>query len=380
MSSIIHSLISRSTPALFLGTALALSGGAQAQLAPGVNLPAPDSAGWIKIFRGVQDTGNFYRFMGTTRVVPAQNKQHFLGTNPASPSAPFTVVGGDTIRSAGSPAGHLIFKQTLSHYRVSYQLRWPGATGNTGMLLKVQENDTAQSQGFPRSVECQGDPNQGIGQIWALGSIREGTAMQNGGTWVTFRGRSITHPFGGTARQFDTASPEIHYGGGGDPSNNLIVGLQGWRQPRPAALNCGTGSTCQGNNTGWVTVEADVHGHDTTKHFVEGELVMQYHSPRIAPRNDQAAVMKYLTSGQIAWQSEGSNVYFRNLKIKLYPEDPLYATLYPTNVQAGIPAKAGKRMGSRLIFDRGFPIMIERNGERHTLTGRRQPYSASDVP
>ena len=141
--------------------ALAAASASAQQLAPGVQLPPPDSAGWIKIFRGVQDTGNFYRYTGNSRVVPAQNKQSF-------PGDPFTVLGGDTIRSDGNPGGLLIFKQTLSHYRASFQMKWPGSIGNAGLLTKVQENDTAQSAGFPRSVECQGDPTQGVGQIWAL--------------------------------------------------------------------------------------------------------------------------------------------------------------------------------------------------------------------
>src|SRR5690606_23531667 len=169
-------------------------------LAPGVNLPPPDSAGCIKLLRGIQDTGNFYRFMGNNRSVPAQNKLPLVG-------GPFSIVGVDTIRSSGSPQGHFIFKQALSHYRVSFKMRWPGSVGNAGLLMKVQENDTAQSQGFPRSVECQGDPTQGLGQIWALGSIRDGGSMQNGGTWVTFRGRMITHPSSWAAGACPNISP-----------------------------------------------------------------------------------------------------------------------------------------------------------------------------
>jgi hypothetical protein len=354
---------------------LVLATGAVAQLAPGVNLAAPDSAGWIKIFRGIQDTGNFYRYMGSTRVVPAQNKQHFLGTNPASPSAPFTVLAGDTIRSSGSPNGHLIFKQSLSHFRVSYQIKWPGNIGNAGLLMKVQENDTAQSQGFPRSVECQGDPNQGVGQIWALGSIRQGGSMVNGGTWVTLRASTFNHPAGWCtgselAGRYDSTQPFINWGGEGDPCGNLIVGSPGWQYPRPAALH--TGSAWR-SNTDWVTVEVETHGKDTTIHYVEGQIVMKYHSPRIAPRAKPDSVIKYLTSGLMAWQSEGSNVYYRNLKVKLFPEDPLYATLYPTAVRAERTAGVGEAARPRLVFDRGFPVMLDENGRRRTLAGRRLP-------
>jgi hypothetical protein len=362
--------------ASFLVACAAASAPAQ-QLAPGVQLPPPDSAGWIKIFRGVQDTANFYRYMGSTRVVPAQNKQHFLGTNPASPSAPFTI-SGDTIRSSGNPGGHLIFKQSFSHFRVSYQLKWPGSVGNGGLLMKVQENDTAQSQGFPRSVECQGDPTQGVGQIWALGSIRQGNSMVNGGTWVTLRASTFNHPAGWCtgsemAARYDSTQPEIHWGGEGDPCGNLLVGSPGWQYPRPAELH--TGSAWR-TNTDWVTVEVETHGKDTTTHFVNGQVVMRYHSPRIAPRAKQDSVIKYLVSGLMAWQSEGSNVYYRNLKVKLLPEDPLYATLYPTAIRAA-GAKPAQRASLKpyLRFERGYPmpLVMNREGTPMSLSGKRLP-------
>lgn len=355
---------------------------ASAALAPGVNLPPPDSEGWIKLFRGVQDTGNFYRFVSSTRSVPAQNKQPLVG-------GPFSIVGMDTIRSSGSPQGHFIFKQALSHYRVSFRMRWPGNVGNAGLLMKVQENDTAQSQGFPRSVECQGDPQQGIGQIWALGSIREGGSMQNGGTWVTFRGRMITHPSSWAAGScpnispvqaaiFDSTQPEIHWGGGGDPCRNLIVGAYGFQQPRPPQLRNQAG-TGWGSNTGWVTVEVETHGHDTTKHYVDGQLVMVYHSPRIAPRTKQDSVIKYLTSGQMAWQSEGSNVYYHDIKVKLFPADPLYATLYPTALKAQ-PTTRATAPRVRVVFERGTPLLVLPSGKEVTAGGRVRTGHAATVP
>lgn len=321
---------------------------------PVVTLPKPDAEGWIKLFRG-DNTSDFYSFMGTSRLVPSKNKGPF-------PNNVFTVVAGDTIQSLGSPAGHLIFKQPFSHYRVSFQLRWPGSVGNTGLLTKVQEDDTAQSQGFPRSVECQGDPNQGIGQIWALGTL----GGQNGGTWITFHGKKIPHPAdwaaGQQATQYDPASPEMDFGGGGDPYNNLIVGKPGYQKPKPAAVS----------NGGWVTVEVESHGKDTTRHFVDGELVMEYRNPRIAPRNNADQVIKYLTSGLFAWQSEGSRVWFRNMKIKLFPGDSLYASLYPTTA-IGEHTLMPKAAAKPVLGLEGNVLHIRTgDGKARTLTGRRK--------
>jgi Domain of Unknown Function (DUF1080) len=332
-----------------------LVGGLSWSQTPVVNLPQPDSEGWIKLFRGT-NTSDFYSFMATNRSVPSQNKGAF-------PNNVFTVVAGDTIQSAGSPAGHLIFKQKFSHYRIQYQTRWPGSIGNTGLLTKVQEDDTAQSQGFPRSIECQGDPNQGIGQIWALGSI----GNQNGGTWITFRGRKIDHPASwangptDSAGQFDPAASEMHFGGLGDPTNNLIVGRPGYGQPKPAAIQ----------NGGWVTVEVESHGKDTTRHFVDGVLVMEYRNPRIGPRNNPNQVIKYLTEGQFAWQSEGSRVWFRNIRIMLFPEDPLYASLYPSTASRNFRIMPKARREAILgLSSNGVNVLYTKRGVA-TVTGRR---------
>src|SRR5690606_9454053 len=109
-------------------------------------------------------------------------------------------------------------------------------------------------------------------------------------------------------------------------------------------------------NTDWVTVEVETHGHGVTTHYVDGQVVMRYHSPRIAPRTQPEAVIKYLTSGLMAWQSEGSNVLYRDLRIKLFPEDPLYETLYPASLRGPASAGRARRPGPELRFERGFPV------------------------
>ncbi len=41
----------------------------------------------------------------------------------------------------------------------------------------------------------------------------------------------------------------------------------------------------------WVTIEAEVHGDGTIKHFVNGELVIEYEKPQLdsrGPRRPQA--------------------------------------------------------------------------------------------
>lgn len=326
------------------------AGGARAQTTPTVNLPKPDADGWIKIFRG-DNQSDFSVYTGSGSPAQEASKAPFGG--------PFYVQAGDTIRTTGSPNGQLIFKQNFSHYIMECDLRWPNNLGNTGVMTKIQWNDAGQGGGLPRAIECQGDPGQGIGQIWALGSI-DG---QSGGTWITVHAKMVNHPFGGgpTAAQADSTQPEIDYGGVGAPSNNLIIGFPGWQKPHPAALD----------NHGWVTIRVESHGKDTTRHFVDGVKVMQYRNPRIAPKNNANQVVKYLTEGMLSVQSEGTPIWYRNWRIRLLPEDPLYASLYPTRLLEAPRALRKAPEPFRLGFDGKTLTILSGGGAPATLTGRR---------
>lgn len=85
---------------------------------------------------------------------------------------------------------------------------------------------------------------------------------------------------------------------------------------------------------------------------------------------------KTLVEGMVSIQSEGGEVWYRNWRIKLLPEDPLYDSLYgpPTNLaKAPQAAREGRRQASpyRLGFD-GTTLSILSGGRPvATLTGRR---------
>ncbi len=318
--------------ALFFVCFGALASFGQAQTTPTVNLPKPDADGWIRIFRG-DNLADFSIYTGNGS--PAQEANKGFGD-------PFFVQGGDTIRTDGGPAGQLIFKQSFSHFIMSAELRWPNGLGNCGLMTKIQWNDQGQGGGLPRCIECQGDPNQGMGQIWSLGA--------NGGRpWITFKGKTDSH-----GAKVDSASPVMDFGGSGGA--NCIVGYPGWQQPRPAALN----------NAGWVTISAENHGKDTSRHFVDGQKVMEYWNPRIATTTNANAVSKYLTDGMVSIQSEGTTVWYRNWKIKLLPEDPLYKSLYTTVTFAPI---ASLRKASK-------PYTLGFNGATLTILSEGQPVSS----
>jgi hypothetical protein len=236
----------------------------------------------------------------------------------------------------------MIFKQSFSHHRIRYQMRFPGNLGNCGMLVHLQENDSAMWNTFPRSVESQGDPNQGMGQIWAIGRV-----------WVTVRATPGNPP------QYNPAAAEIDYGAS-DDNHRLITGLLGYGQPRPSELN----------NGGWITQEADVRGSDSLSHIVMGQTLIRYRRPRVAPRNNPNQIEKLLQNGLLAWQSEGVAVWYRNIEIRLYPQDPLYDSLYrPTGIfnSRRLPRIPS---GPRLQFQAGVLRVLQEGRPPATLLGR----------
>jgi hypothetical protein len=260
---------------------------------PIVTLPAPNSSGWIKLTRG-NNASDFYTFYSGATI--AEGRKTF-------PDNTFKYIG-DTIDVKGTPTGHVIFKQPFSHYRIRYQYRFPEGLGNCGMLIHIQENDPVMWGTFPRSIESQGDPGQGMGQIWAIGQV-----------WVTVHAKS--------GPQYDPASPEIQYGAE-DDNKRMITGIYGYGKPQPAELKLHE----------WVTQEAEVYGSDSISHYAMNELMIKYRNPRVAPRTNPNQVEKYLKDGVLGWQSEGVHVQYRNIEIKLFPADPLYASLYTTGLES----------------------------------------------
>jgi len=290
-----------------------------------VQLPKPDSAGWIKLWRG-DNAGDFFTYYSPTN------------SNNAFPDNTFKF-SKDTILVSGSPTGHIMFKQSFSHYRIRFEMMEPTKLGNCGMIVHVQMGDPVLFGSFPRSIECQGDPLQGIGQVWCISSV-----------WVSVHAKT-----GSGAPRYDSTAPLITYGAKDDNSRQIL----GVKEPA-MALN------------EWVLVEAEVHGSDSLAHFVRGQTMIKYSNPHVGPANNPNQVDKVLKSGLIAWQSEGVPVRYRNIQIKLFKEDPLYASLYGTTALTDyriLPKAAAKPV---LQMESGV-VSVLRGSRSLILTGRALP-------
>ncbi len=178
--------------------------------------------------------------------------------------------------------GHLFYKDKFSHYRLKVEYRFVGdqckggpgwATRNSGVMFHCQDPKTMRKdQEFPVSIEAQ-----------FLGGLGKGKRTTNNmcspGTNIVLDGKLFTpHCTNSKSKTYD-----------GDM---------------------------------WVTAEIEVHGSGTVKHFVEGELVMQYEKPQLDPKDaDAKKLIKddklLLEEGYISLQSESHPVEFRKVEIKV---------------------------------------------------------------
>lgn len=307
-----------------MAMALGLSCGTASAQTPVVNLPKPDADGWIKLFRG-NNASDFFTYYSD------RNKNNPFPDNTFKFSA-------DTVVVSGSPTGHIIFKQPFSHYRIKFEEMMPDRLGNAGMLVHVQVDDPALFGTFPRSIECQGDPGQGMGQIWCISNV-----------WVKVHATTNGTP------QYNPTASEITYGAK-DGNSRQILGI------KKPTMRVGE----------WVLMEAEVHGSDSLEHLVRGETIIKYTYPHVAPPTNPSQVEKVLKSGLIAWQSEGVPVRYRNIMIKLFPEDPLYKSLYTTT--ATMDYRIFPKPGSRpsMGFSQGA-IRILKGEESRSIVGRALP-------
>jgi len=72
----------------------------------------------------------------------------------------------------------------------------------------------------------------------------------------------------------------------------------------------------------WVTAEVEVRGNEIIKHFINGDLVLDYTKPQLDPSDEDAKKLikdgeLMLCSGTISLQSESHPVEFRKVELKL---------------------------------------------------------------
>jgi hypothetical protein len=218
-------------------------------------IPAHEAA--IVLFDG-KDLRNFDTFLKST------------GLN-SDPEHVFQVENG-VIHVSGKVRGYFITKKEYQNFYLRAEFKWgegtygsrEGKARDSGILYNVQ----GEQKVWPRSIEFQ-ITEGGTGDFW----MTDGAALT---------GRDGTRVMGpaGKAMKID------RFGKG--PSENVV----GFRDP------VGEVEKPLGE---WNVLELVTHGNDV-KQYVNGKLVNEGTDP-------------FPTSGKILFQSEGAEVYFRDIKL-----------------------------------------------------------------
>jgi Domain of Unknown Function (DUF1080) len=237
--------------------------------------PKADKDGWVQLFDGKTLDG------WTPKI-----KGHELGDNYADT---FSVKDG-VIRVDYSKYdewknryGHLFYKEKYGHYKMRVEYRFVGeqikggagwALRNSGLMIHCQDPKTmGKDQEFPVSIEVQ--------FLGGNGKDKRPTCnLCTPGTNVVYKEKLYT----------------------------------------PHTLNSSS-KTVHGDE--WVTAEVEVNGGGVVKHFVNGELVLEYEKPQLDPKDaDAKKLIKdeknlIVEEGYISLQSESHPCEFRKVEVKV---------------------------------------------------------------
>ena len=177
--------------------------------------------------------------------------------------------------------GHLFFEAPFSHYRLRVVYRFvgeqcPGGPGwalrNSGVMIHGQSAESmGLDQEFPVSIEVQTLGGDGL-------SERATGNLCTPGTHVVMDGELLRR------HCTDSSSPTLH---GED----------------------------------WVELEIEVRGYQSIRHFVNGEMVLEYQNPQLDPNDGDAQALMaaghplQLSSGTLSLQSESHPVDFKSVEL-----------------------------------------------------------------
>jgi hypothetical protein len=200
------------------------------------------------------------------------------------------VDGRAAIRISGEAFGELRTKASFKDYHLKLQFKWgekkwpPRDAAETqrdsGLLYHVHAEPGAEGRTWARSVELQ-IQERDVGDLYAVGSVIA----------VRAKVRPNTRP---ALYDYDPAGEWTFFSQSQGSSGRCI------KQP--------DNEKPKGE---WNTVELIAFGEDSI-HIVNGQVVMRLH----APLRIDTAVPTSVTSGPIILQSEGAEIYYRDIQVR----------------------------------------------------------------
>lgn len=213
-----------------------------------------------------------------------------IGVN-RDPLKVFTVLeedGRSAIRISGEVFGELRSSQSLQNYRLRMQFKWGKAKWpprdksdtprDSGLLYHVHAEPGAEGRTWARSIELQ-IQERDVGDLYAIGSE------------ISVRS---------SPRKIDDRVAFDY-----DPKGELRV----FSQVPGKEGRCIKQPENEKPSGEWNTVELVCFGQDSI-HIVNGKVVMRLHAPR---RIDGPKPIP-VTSGPIILQSEGAEIFYRNIE------------------------------------------------------------------
>jgi hypothetical protein len=205
-----------------------------------------------------------------------------------------TVDGGPVIRISGVTGGGISTVQSFENYHLRLQMKW--GTGNpwnrerpdSGVLYHAGGEQGLDGDFWMRSIEYQVMPGMTADLITILGCVADVRSSPSADGKVF-----VYNPMG----QMRTFSRE------------KAVPNSGGRVARlPSYTN---------DEKTWVTLEVYTVGQQAV-HLVDGKVVLVLHNIRLY----ENGTTRPLTSGKIQLQSEGSELFYRNIEMQSIKEIP----------------------------------------------------------
>jgi hypothetical protein len=236
----------------------------------------PPKGQWTSLFNGKDLTG------WTPKIKGYDLGDNYLNTFRVEDGV--IKVSYDRYSKFNDAFGHLFYKDPFSAYKLRVEYRFVGEQvkggpswgyRNSGAMIHCQSpRSMRKDQDFPVSIEVQFLGGSGRGK-------RPTGNVCSPGTHIVMDGKLITQH-----------------------------------------CNESKSKTYEGDQ--WVTIEAEVHGNGVIKHFVNGELVIQYEKPQLDGSDPDAQKLaaerngdRMLSGGYVSLQAESHPIEFR--KVEIFP-------------------------------------------------------------
>lgn len=266
----------------------------------------PAAEGWRPLFNGRDFTG-WETFLGkphpSADVPGLKRDEKGAYTGPIGrdrdPLGNFTVAEADgrpAIHISGQGFGYLATQEGFGNYHLRLQFKWGAkkwppreqAVRDSGLLYHMHGEPAASGGVWPASVELQIQEHD-CGDLYAIV------------TRTTVPARAVTTADNKTLQQYDPAAAPVEFKQE-KPIGNRCVRLADFEKP--------TGE--------WNTIELICLGGDSI-HIVNGHVVMRL---RDARRKGEYGDWLPLTAGRICLQTEGAEVWYRDVEIRPITEVP----------------------------------------------------------